>query len=77
MHVTLHFDAIIIVAKVLYDVVCWNLTELDQLLFSLHFVCASYDHDVYMFYELRHAIFTEVQVLYFCELCGDYNEHAK
>ena len=77
MHVTVHIDALIIVAKVLYDVVYWNLIELDDLSFSLHFVCASYEHDVYMFYELHHAIFTEVQGLYFCDLCGDYNKHAK
>ena len=60
MHVTVHIDAIIIVAKVLYDVVCWNLTELDDLSFLLHSVCASYEHDVYMFYELHHSIFMEV-----------------
>ena len=65
MNVTVHIDAIIVVAKVLYDVVYWNLTELDDLLFSLHFVCASYEHDVYLFYEIHHAIFTGVQVLYF------------
>ena len=58
MHVTIHIDAIIIVAEVLYDVVCWNLTEHGDLSFSVHFVCASYEHDVYMFYELHHAIVT-------------------
>ena len=46
MHVIVCIDAIIIVAEVLYDVVYWNLTELDDLSFSLHFVCASYEHDV-------------------------------
>ena len=70
MHVTVQFDAIIIVAKVLYDVVCWNFIEFDDLSL-LHFVCASYEHDVYMFYDILHAIFTGGQVLYFFELCGD------
>ena len=77
MHVTVHIDAIIIVAKVLYDVACWKLTELDDFSFSLHFVCASYEHDVYMFYEIHHAVFTGVKVLYFCDVCGDYHKHAK
>ena len=65
MHVTFHIDALILVAELLYDVVCWYLTELVDLSFSLHFVCAPYEHDVYMFCENRHAIFIEVQVLYF------------
>ena len=71
MHVTIHIDVLIFVAKVLYDDVCWNLTELDDLSFSLHFVCASYELDVYMFYEIHHAKFTDVQALYFYEICGD------
>ena len=64
MHFTVHIDAIIIIERVLYDVNCWFLTELDDLSFLLHFVCASYEHDVYMFYDLHHAIFTWVQVLF-------------
>ena len=65
MHVTIHIDAISIVAKVLCDVVCWILAEHGVLSFLLHFVCASYEQDVYMFYEIHRAIFTEVQVFYF------------
>ena len=55
----------------LYDVNCCLFTELVDLLFSLHFVCASYELDVYMNFELHHAIFTEVLAMYFCDLCGD------
>ena len=51
-------DTLIIVARVLYDVNCSLLTELGDLSFSLHFVCASYEHELYMCYELNHAIFT-------------------
>ena len=69
MHVPVHIDVLIFVAKVLYDVVCWNLIELDDLSFSLHCVCAYYEHDVYMFDELHHAIFPDVQVLYACDIC--------
>ena len=71
MHVTVHYDAIIIVARVLYDVCCWFLTEHADLSFLLHFMCASYGHDVYMFYEPNHSIFTEVQSMYFCESCSE------
>ena len=66
-----HLDALIIVARVLYDVNCCLLSELGDLSFSLHFACASYEYDLYMSFELHHATFTEVLVLYFCDLCGD------
>ena len=55
----------------LYDVNCCLLTELVDLSFSLLFVCASYELDVYMIFELHRAIFTGMLVLYFCDLCGD------
>ena len=71
MHVTVHIDAIIIVARVLQNVNSWFLTELDDLSFLLHFVCASYEHELYMCFELNHAIFTEVQSMYFCESCSE------
>ena len=77
MYVPIHIDAIILVARVLYDINCRFLTELDDLSFFLHFVCASYEHHVYMFYDLHHAIFTGVQVLNFYEQCGDYHKHTK
>ena len=51
----------------LYDVNCCLFTELGDLSFSLHFVCASYEHELYMCFELHHDIFTEVQSMYFCE----------
>ena len=66
-----HLDARIIVARVLYDVNCCMLTELGDLYFSLHFVCASYELDVYMNFVLHHAIFIVVQSIYFCESCGE------
>ena len=49
----------------LYDVICCLLSKLGDLSFSLHFVCASYELDVYMCFVLHHAIFTEVPVLCF------------
>ena len=49
----------------LYDIDCCLLTELDDLSFSLHFVCASYELDVYMCFELHHVFFIGVLVLYF------------
>ena len=55
----------------LYDVNCCLLSELGDLSFSLHFVCASYELDVYKSFDLHHAIFTEVQSTYFCELCSE------
>ena len=51
----------------LYDVNLLELLELGELSFSLHFVCASYEFDVHMCFELHHAIFIEVQSTYFCE----------
>ena len=71
MFIRVHLDALIIIARVLYDVNYCLLSELHDLSFSLHFVCASYEHELYMSFELLHAIFTEVIILYFCDLCGD------
>ena len=65
-----HLDALIIVARVLYDVNYCLLTEFGDLSFSLHFVCASYKLDVYMSFELHHVIFTVVQSMYFCGSCS-------
>ena len=67
MLVRVHLDALIIVARVLYDVNCCLLTELVVLSFPLHFVCASFELDVYMCFELHHVIFTVVQSMYFWE----------
>ena len=60
-----------------YDVDCCQLTELSVLSFPLHFVCASYELDVYMRFELHHAIFTMVQSIYFCESCSECIELVK
>ena len=71
MLVCVHLDAQIIVAGMLYDVICCLLTKLGDLSFSLHFVCVSYELDVYMSVELHHAIFTVVQSMYFFESCTE------
>ena len=71
MLVLVHLDALIIVARVLYDVNCCLLKELGDLSFSLHFVCAYYELDVYMTFKLHHAIFTGVPSMYFFELCTE------
>ena len=55
----------------LYDVKCCLLTELGDLSFSLHFVCVSYELDVYMRFETLHAVFTVVPSMYFCEFCSE------
>ena len=60
-----------------YDIICCLLTKLDDLSFSLHFVCASYELDVYMCFELHHAIFTVVQFIYFCVPCSECVELVK
>ena len=52
----------------LYDVNCCLLTELGDLSFLLHLMCPSYEHELYMCFELNHAIFTEVQSMYFVSL---------
>ena len=33
-------------------------------------MCASYEYELYMCFDLCHAIFTEVYAMYFCDLCG-------
>ena len=48
MLIWVHLDALILIARVLYDVSCCLLTELDDLSFSLHFMCASYELYVYI-----------------------------
>ena len=34
-------------------------------------MCASYELEPYMCFEVCHAIFTGVYAMYFCDLCGD------
>ena len=55
----------------LYVVNLLKLLELDDLSFLLHLMCASYEHEIYMCFELNRAIFTEVQSMYFCELFSE------
>ena len=66
-----HLDAQISGARVLYVVNCCYLSELGDLLFLLHLMCASYGHELYMCFDVCHSIFTEVYAMYFCDLCGD------
>ena len=73
----MHLDAIIIVARVLYDVICCLLTELGDLCFSLHFVRVSYEFDVYMSFELHHVFFTLVLSVYFFASCSECIELVK
>ena len=47
------------------------LTELDDLSFLLHLMCASYEHDLYMCFDLCYAIFLLVPFMYFCDLCSE------
>ena len=44
----------------LYAVNCCYLSELEDLLFLLHLMCASYEYELYRCFNLCHAIFTEV-----------------
>ena len=66
-----HLDAQISVGRGLVAVILWFLSELGDLLFLLHLICASYGHELYMCFVVCHAIFTEVYAMYFCDLCGD------
>ena len=66
-----HLDAQISGARVLVAVICCYLSEVVDLLFLLHLICAPYGYDLYMCFVVRHAIFTEVYAMYFSDLCGD------
>ena len=66
-----HLDAQISVARVLVAVICCYLAELGDLLFLLHLICASYEYELYICFVVCHEIFTEVYVMFFCDLCGD------
>ena len=71
MLIWVHLDAQILGARVLYAVTSCYLSELGDLLFLLQLMCASYGHELYMCFDLCHAIFTEVYAIYFYDLCGD------
>ena len=76
MFIRCHLDAQISDARVLVAVICCYLSELEDFLFLLHLICASYGHELYMCFVVCHAIFPEVYAMYFCDLCGDYHKHA-
>ena len=71
MFFRVHLEAQISDVRVLYDVYCWFLAELGDLLFLHHLICVSYGHELYMCFIVCHAIFPEVYGMYFCDLCGD------
>ena len=66
-----HIDAQIFVGRGLVAVILWFLAELGDLSFLYHLFCASFEHELYMCFDLCHAIFTEVYAMYFCDLCRD------
>ena len=66
-----HLDAQISVGRGLVAVILWFLTELGDLSFLCHLICASYGHELYMCFVVCHAIFPVVYAMYFCDLCGD------
>ena len=49
----------------LYAVTCCYLSEHEDLLFLLQLTCSSYGHELYMCFDLCHAIFTVVYAMYF------------
>ena len=71
MLIWVHLDAQISGARVLVAVICCCLRELEDLLFLLHLICASYGHELYMCFVVCHAIFPGVYTMYFCDLFGD------
>ena len=71
MFIWVHLDAQISGARVLVAVNCCYLSELEDLLFLLHLICASYEYELYMCFDVCHYMFTEVYAIYFCDLCGD------
>ena len=77
MLIRVRLDAQISGAIVQVAVIFWFLSELGDLLFLYHLICASYGHELYMCFVVCHAIFTEVYAMYFCDLYGDQNKHAK
>ena len=70
MLIRVHLDSQISVARGIVAVICGYLSELEDLLFLLHLICASYAHELYTCVVVCHAISTEVYAMYFCGLCG-------
>ena len=46
----------------LLAVICCYLSELENLLFLLHLICASYEYELYMCFVVCHAIFPSCHV---------------
>ena len=63
-----HLDAQISVGRGLVAVILWFLAELGDFSFLYHLICASYGHELYMCFEVCHAIFPRVYAMYFCDL---------
>ena len=77
MLVRVQLDALILISRVLYDVNLLKLLQLAVLSFSLHFVCASYELDVYMCFELHPTICTVVPSMYLFESFSECIELVK
>ena len=66
-----HLDAKISVGRGLVAVILWFLSELGDLSFLYLLFCASFEHELYMCFEVCHAIFLVVYAMYFGDLFGD------
>ena len=69
--ILVHLDARNAVRRGLLEIFVRSAAPFSVLSFLPWLLCASYELDPYMCYELCHAIFTEVYAMYFCDLCGD------
>ena len=58
-----HLDAQIFVGRGLVAVNLWFLSELGDLSFLYHLFCASFEHEVYMCFDVCHAVFTGVYAM--------------
>ena len=55
-----HLDAQIFVGRGLVAVILWFLSELGDLSFLYHLIYASFEHELYMCFEVYHTIFPVV-----------------
>ena len=66
-----HLDAQIFVGRGLVAINLGFLSELGDLSFLYRLFCASFEHELYMCFDLCYVLFTEVLTMYFCDQCGD------
>ena len=69
------FELILMPEMLLEEGYVSNLSDMFQQMAFFSFLpclmCACYDPELYMCFVIRHAIFTGVYAMYFCDLCGD------